>query len=300
LQAAGFEAQLVVVDSGADAADATPSLDQFNHMIVCLHEKDGDRFIDATDKESDPSLPVPFGLAGRKALLLDWKNPRLVQIPDYPAGSNTMDIQRTVRIDDDGAVQADDRISYNGYYASTMRSYLKPIEPTRRKTVWQSHFGGEYDIQIEEMSVDGLDDHRRPVVVSLKYKAPRALHMVDRQCVGRLPAPWEAAVLSADRMDHRVGPVWLQMPLAVRATIDIKPAADLSLPSPASFAEVSKTGIFQYGRTAAAAPEGLRLKCEAYRPAGHFPASFYASFVDQVEQTRSIFTPSLVLNRRDK
>jgi hypothetical protein len=269
-------------------------------MIVCLHEDEGDRFIDPTDKESDPNLRVPLGLAGKQALLLDWDHPRLVQIPEYPAGSNTIDVQRTLRIDVEGAVQADDRISYNGYYASTMRRYFKAIDPTRRKTVWQANVGGESEIDIQDLGVEGLEDRQRSVVLSLKYRVRHAMHSVDRQYVGQLPAPWEAAVLAADRTDHRMAPLWLHFPLVVKATINIEPPAGYALPSAASLAIASKAGLFQCQRTAVAEPNGLRLQCEASRPAGHFPPAFYTEYVDQVEQARLIFTPDLVLNQREK
>jgi tetratricopeptide (TPR) repeat protein len=300
LQALGFNAELALVEAGGNSADATPSFDQFNHMIVCLHEDKGDRFIDATDKEGDPNQRVPFGLAGKQAMLLDWDHPRLVQIPDYPADSNAIDVERKLRIDADGVVQADDRISYKGYFASSMRHYFKAIDPGRRKTVWQAAFGGESGIQIQELGVEGLEDRQRSVVLSLKYKIPHALHLVDRQCVGRLPAPWETGIFSADRMDHRTAPLWLQLPLDVKVDIHIEPPAGYALPSAASLANSGKAGLFRCQRTAVAEVNGLQLHCEASRPAGHFPASFYADYVDQVEQARSIFTPGVVLNQRDK
>ena len=300
LQAAGLKADLALVDFGADASDATPSLDQFNHMIVCLHDDKGDRFIDATDKSSDPNLPVPCGLAGKHALLLDWDHPRLVEIPEYPAGSNGIDVRRAIQIDRDGSVQASDRITYSGYFSSSMRHYFKAIDPTRRKTAWQANLGTEQDVQVQELSVEGLEERRQPVVVSLKYRVPHALHVVDRRCIGALPAPWETTLLAADRTDHRYGPLWLQLPLEVRATITVEPPAGFDLPGADPFAAENKTDFFQCRRTAAAETKGLRLSCEVSRRAGHFPASSYSDYVDQAEQARLVFTPNVVLNQREK
>jgi hypothetical protein len=300
LQALGMKADLALVSFAANAVDDTPSFDQFDHMIVCLHEGKEDRFIDPTDKEGDPNQRVPYGLGGRRALLLDWDRPRIVEIPSYSPGSNSLSVQRKVQLTRDGDVEADDRITYGGYFATVMRQYFKAIDPARRKTVWQSHFGGEPEIQIRELNVEGLVDRQSPVILSLKYKVVHALHTVDRRCVGRLPAPWEGAILTADRSDHRTAPLWLQLPLSVRTTISIEAPAGFAVPPADSLTAASKSGLFQCRRTAAATSNGLRLECEVSRPAGHFPASYYGDYVDQVEQARLVLMPNLVLSERDK
>src|SRR5262249_26299815 len=62
LQAAGVPARLALVSTAGVVSEKTPSIDQFNHMIVCVTDAGANRFIDATAKDLDPSLPVPYGL----------------------------------------------------------------------------------------------------------------------------------------------------------------------------------------------------------------------------------------------
>src|SRR5690606_6900842 len=86
LKAAGVESYLTLVRFPGDIHPGVPSLDQFNHMILMVPAL-GDRFIDATDKHTSIMLPVPYGLGGQTALVLDPQQPRLVPIPPFPPDS---------------------------------------------------------------------------------------------------------------------------------------------------------------------------------------------------------------------
>ena len=55
-----------------------PSMAQFDHMIVYVPESDGPGYwLDATNKDATFDRKPPYGLAGRKALLLDGEQSRL-------------------------------------------------------------------------------------------------------------------------------------------------------------------------------------------------------------------------------
>jgi len=299
LQAIGQPARLALVHTSSGLASETPSLDQFNHMIVYLQGSDGGKFIDATDKELDCELLCPYGLAGRQALVLEWGNPQLVRIPDYPVESNTLNINREARIGSDGVVTLQDQLTYGGYYAGAMRHYFKAIEPSQRKAAWQAAFGGDRDLQIEDLTVDGVEDRKQRVVVAVKYKVQHALQLADNQLVGRLPAPWESSILAPERNDHRESPLRLQFPLHLTMSAGLEAPSGFRLPPAGSLTASGDTGMFREKRDAQIEGDKLMLQCDAARSAGKFPASFYSSYCDQLEQARQVFTPNLVLKPID-
>jgi hypothetical protein len=57
--------------------------------------------------------------------------------------------------------------------------------------------------------------------------------------------------------------------------------------------------MFREKRNAQIEGDKLMLQCDAARSAGKFPASFYSSYCDQLEQARQVFTPNLVLKPID-
>ena len=75
----GVEAQLALVRTGSPIRRELPSLDQFDHMVVYLPASGS--FVDTTNKSADLSRGVTPAIAGKDALGLDAKQPRLVLIP---------------------------------------------------------------------------------------------------------------------------------------------------------------------------------------------------------------------------
>ncbi len=222
LQAAGIPAQLALVNTHGFVSDKTQSLDQFNHMVVFVPNATGGRFIDATAKNVDPTLPVPYGLAGKSALLLDSENPQLMVIPEYPPESNLVEVERQVQISNNGTLDVDDRLSYSGYFASSMRSLLKPLNTVQRKATVQEFFPNESNAQVQNVAIESLEEIERPLVVDIKYRCEHLLQQNEQQLVGRLPAPWELTLLSTPAAEQRTAPVWLQFPLHVRDTITVE------------------------------------------------------------------------------
>ncbi|HZZ27313.1 MAG TPA: tetratricopeptide repeat protein [Pirellulales bacterium] len=294
LQAAQVPCQLALVQTSETVSEQTPSLDQFNHMIVCAHTADGDRFLDATDKQFDPKILVPFGLAGRTALLLDEASPRLVRIPDYQPNSDTLDVNRHVRVDEKGKIQMEEKLTFGGYYAGSMREYLKRIDPTKRKEHLQATFGGPAEVQIQSLSIEGMEEHGQPLVMTMKCESDHALHAGGSQLVGRLPAPWESALFAGEPVDRRVAPLWLQLPLVVTASISIEVPKGYDAAEAEKLATTQDTPFFKGELTSSVDHNELQLQSHVSRAVGHFPAAAYQDYLNNLDQVRQMFSPTLV------
>jgi hypothetical protein len=299
LQAVDIPAQLTLVNTRGVVSETTPSLDQFNHMIVCVHDSTTDRFIDATVKDIDPTLTVPFGLAGRSAMLVSSTNPKLLAIPDYPPDSNAVEVQRHVRISGDGTLDAEDRLTYSGYFAAGMRSYLKTLDPTQRKSTMEAYFPSEANVQVQNVAFESVEETQRPLVITVKYKCEHALQQNDQQLIGRLLAPWETRLLAAPAVEQRAAPFWLQLPLRIRDAITVELPAGYACAVADSPAKGSSQ-FFDWDQQARSQANQLIFSCDALRHSGHFPATQYPDYRDAEERVRQLFTPSLVLKPVDK
>ncbi len=295
LQAAGIPAQLALVNTHGFVSDKTQLLDQFDHMVVFVPDATGGRFVDATAKDVDPTLQVPYGLAGRSALLLDSENPRLMTIPGYPPDSNLVEVERHVQISSDGTLKADDRLSYRGYYASGMRSFLKPMNTTQRKTAVQAFFPSENNAQVQNVTVESLEQSEQPLIVDVKYRCEHFLQHNEQQLVGRLPAPWETTLLTATPVEQRVVPVRVEFPLYVRDVITVEIPRGYSCRTANSEPARGSSQFFDWSQQSGTAENQLKILCEASRHEGHFPAAAYTSYCTAADQVRQLFTPSLVL-----
>ena len=110
--------------SGDGLFDDVPSLDQFNHMIVYAPQLRR-RFFDCTDKNMNLSLGVPFGLQGRKALVLDdAQGGSFVDIGEYPAGKSEISSQRQIQIVNQTDLDIRETISATGYCTRHLRAQL--------------------------------------------------------------------------------------------------------------------------------------------------------------------------------
>jgi hypothetical protein len=130
---------------------------------------------DATDTGIRPRLQPSVWLGG-PAVAAAGLGSTAARANSRLSDSNRLHVEHEERLSEDGIAAEQDRLAYGGYYAASMRHYSKAIEPARRKTAWQAAFGGEGDLQVQELTVDGVDDHKQPLVVIVKYKVERAFH----------------------------------------------------------------------------------------------------------------------------
>ncbi|MDB6066806.1 MAG: hypothetical protein JWR26_3014 [Pedosphaera sp.] len=277
LEASGISARLALVSAQGKIQKGLPSLDQFNHMVVYLPAYKNGFFIDCTDKGSDLSQAVPLGLAGKEALILDAANPRFVTIPDYPAGSSTLNLRREVRITNGSDVVVHEVVSLKGCTGSALRTYFKEVQPsTRRNFIDQqlSRHSGE----VTGFILKNLDDTQSPLVLELDYVLKGQFHLAGNQLVGKLPDVWEQLYASAEPVDHRVTPFELNYPMDVESNITLAIPEGFREPALEEFQQNLQQPFATSQSEAQMEKPGLKIDYRLQRRAGKFEAAEYGSY----------------------
>lgn len=240
LAGVGIRAELAVVHSSKPITPEFPSLDQFNHMVLYVPGDTvgqapnaiGGLIIDATQKNADPLLFPPHGLADKSFLVLDAKQPRVVHTPAYPLDVQQLTSQRRIVVRQNPSqnslveVDVQERLTLNAYIAPGMRAYLRSFEPGERREALQSVLAASQNIRLKSVDVEHLEDVSQPLVLNLNYTLPDALHalasgVTGNTIVGRIPAFWETYFIEADYLDSRETPFELGTPRLVRSSLDI-------------------------------------------------------------------------------
>jgi hypothetical protein len=268
-------------------------------MIVFAPKLGAGRFFDCTDKESHFSQAVPRGLAARPAYVLDPENPRFVTLPGYPADSNLVDSQRTLRLVDDADLAIEETLRLEGYLAATLRGLLKDVQPANRVSVLQTQLaaGAGEPLQIQKVEIENLEDKSAPLVLKTDCLVKGKFHTVGESLVGQIPALWERFFLSAQRIENR------QTPFVARYPLRIKSAITLDLPDGFTTEEMSalnrqeQSSFAEWRVSAENKGDALQLVFEAARGVGNYSADQYGAYCDSVERTVGALAQNVVLKR---
>ena len=273
LRARGLPAELALVRVEGPLDPELPSLDAFDHMIVYLGGE-RPRFLDMTDKYYATDQGVPVGLAGRHALVLDPRRPRLVRLPGYPEGQPVR-VQRRVKAEGEDLV-LNELVTFHDYFAGYARGVFQG-EPERQRSVLAGLFEGR--VEVESLELSGVEDAEQPITLRARLRLRGALHRAAGLRVGRLPAPWLRDLFASAPLEDRRTP-W-RLLLARTLQVDVALSAPLELgdapPAPQSSRFLSVEVRRWKGE------QGPRLRVTASRSAGRHAAEDYAPFVGEVE-----------------
>jgi hypothetical protein len=299
LQTAGIEAHLALVRLDRMPDESLPSLDQFDHMIVFAPKIGAGRFFDCTDKESPFTQPVPRGLAARSAYVLDPQNPRFVTLPAYPADSNLVSSQRTLRLVGDADLAIEETLHLEGYLAATLRGLLKEVQPANRVAVLQTQLaaGAGEPLQIQKVEIENLEDKSAPLILKTDCLVKGKFHTVGESLVGQVPAPWERFFLNAQRVENR------QTPFVARYPLRIKSAITLDLPDGFTTGDMGglnreeQSSFAEWKVSAAGKGDTLQLGFEVTRGVGQYSPDQYSAYCDSIERTVGALAQNVVLKR---
>ena len=299
LEASGIKASLVLVNSGGDLHRDLPSLDQFNHMIVFIPSFRGGAFIDCTDKDSDLTTCIPAGLAKKEVLILDQENPRIAKIPDYPADSDGIGVKRRVEIINRKDLSVTEDLVMNGNAAAVFRNFYRRCEASSRKmTLQQQLAAGAPSIEIQEIKVENLEEHRSPLLLHLAYLVKGKFHNLGGQLVGQLPAVWERFFFPSQPIDQRRSPFEIIYPTRFNATTSVVLPAGYTKSAGKTLSENSK--FTQCELRSAVQNNSLVLDCKIKRSAGRFAPSQYGEYSDSMSRVFDVLESNLILVESQK
>lgn len=274
LHAAGVPAHLALVNArGTPVLPELPSLDPFDHMVVYVPGVRGGQLVDTTDKElGTAASPVPFGLGGARALVLDPEGPKLIETSPY--SESRLRLRRRIQLDQHDLV-VEERLELRGYYAGWLRGSLRGVAPEEARRVVEELLN-DPSLQIEALELEHVEAIAEPLGVDLRYRVRDAVHEIDGVRVGTLPAAFERSYL-VPRDETRQGPFEYDYPLALEGEVELV-GASLVDPEP-----LDAQGLLVCRAQAQAIEGGVRLTYAATRPSGRWDASRWQGLREEAE-----------------
>jgi tetratricopeptide (TPR) repeat protein len=289
LRRAGVDSQLALVSLSGRVNPQTPALDQFDHMLVYC-EACGAGFLDATDKDYASESGIPRNLGGARALILDAAHPRLVEIPEDDPALHFLEVERTVRIEADGATRVAENLVFAGSVGAAVRGALRGLEPSEWEAAFQQRLAEALPAsRLRSFEAEHVETPDRALELSLEYDLQDLFAATTDSLVGRLPAPWEHSLVSVPPVDPRRADFALANPLRIASTV--------SVIAPPGYAFRGQRVTHQRGtrfvrwqatvipgrlpRVDANQVRPLLLHFELDRPAGRHAADDYAHFYEE-------------------
>jgi hypothetical protein len=286
LKCADIPANITLISSEDPVQVDLPSMDQFNHMIVEIPLKNGERFIDCTDKASDLACIPPLGLAGQQALVLNPDHPHLVKLPDYSTNASSIEVHQHVYFQGTNDLALDETLSLTGVHASYLREYLLGISPTYRQESLQRDMGLS-DAVMSKCEITSLENPRQPLQINCSLIFKNQFHSTQNGYVGTLSGGLERFYMTATPVNNRVTPFEITVPLQIHCQIVFDlPKGYHSVEKHEPVEKLDQRYItFQ---TQHKLDEGkLNLTYQIQLPVGHFNATNYSSYWDTMELLQS-------------
>ena len=207
LNAVKIPASLTLVRSSSSLRADLPSMDQFDHMIVCVTDGGKNKFYDCTDKDSDLVSGAPAWLDGKEVLVLDPKDPRIVKVSNATPAAPEIAVDRRLAVGEDGAISATEETTMTGDTAARYRRLLKDVEPDRRKQYMERQLSFQNaDMRLNTLDLTNLEQIEKPFIIKCEYKIQRAFKKLDETMLGTLTAAWEHDRLKSYRSEKRETP----------------------------------------------------------------------------------------------
>jgi len=287
LAAAGVHAQLALVNTRDLIQPDMPSLDQFNHMIVLVTNRQGNHYLDCTAKGADVVRSLPYGQAGREALILDPQHPHFNTLPAYAQNASDITAQLHVRLVDKTDLAEEEMLTLNGITATGMRQLLAQIPEATLKSTLLNQFGMT-DVQLEDVHVENLNDPQLPLRLTFNYTRKKQFHEMDDRLTGAVRAGFARFLLAPVLSGDRQTPFETMIPTHFHNIITIEPPAGFQVEMPEALA-ISLDSRFATGSVQTRMQGGnLEMEFAGQWTAGRFPAKDYPEFLDTINKALTL------------
>lgn len=292
LTTVGVPASLAVVNTRDAIRPDLPSLDQFDHMIVYAQARSGAKFLDCTSKGADVAQTIPYDQAGRQALVLDARNPRLVTVPDYPADASGVAVQQHLHLQDQTDLAGEETVSLTGVAAAIMRDYLLLLPRNSQKAAFQNEFSTP-DATLTDLQIDSIYTPSLPLRIKLTYVFKKQFQPLDGRLTGALRAGLVRSYLVPRTEERRTPFEYLYAnSLHLAVDLDAPPGFTAALPATPDvkldprFASCTVNTRLNHG--------GLHLEFDCRKPAGKFAATDYPACQNTMNKALSMLEQTVV------
>lgn len=297
LEESGITAHLVLVNTNGGIQKTLPSLDQFNHMIVFIPDKDGGRFVDCTGKEMSVETRAPIALGGKEVLILEKENPRFATIPPM---TSKIGILRRIDLTPDMKTTIHDKVQMEGYPAICLRQLLNAVEPMERKTALIRELTASVpSIEIENIEIENANLPGIPLVIDISYFAKQRFHKSRDQLVGRIPVLWEHFFLSDDPSEKRQSPFCLNYPIEISGTSTFTIPGGFKIQDESPVTGSIKNRFITSRMTEKRTDDESRLDFTLSVGSGHFPAEAYKEYQKEIKLVLDSLEPEIILKKSE-
>jgi len=287
LKDADIPANLTLISSINPVQVDLPSLDQFNHMIVEIPLKNGERFIDGTDKASDLACVPPLGLAGQQALVLNPDNPHLVKLSDYSTNASAIEVLQHGFLRETNDLALDETLNLTGVHAAYLREYLLGISPAYRQESLQRDMGLSHAV-MTKCDIASLEDPKQPLQISCSLIFKNQFHSIPRGHVGTLPGGLERFYLTATPVNKRATPFEITTPLRIHFKITFDLPKDYHLIEKSEPGKKLDPRFITFESQHELQDAKLSLRYQIQLLVGRYKAADYSSYWETMEQVHSL------------
>ncbi|MFC1497211.1 DUF3857 domain-containing protein [Verrucomicrobiota bacterium] len=294
LKAVDIPSSLAMVNSEYQTLDSLPSLDQFDHVIVHIPDKAGCKFADATLEHYDIRKAPPLGLAGRKALVLDPDNPKLVRIDDYAPDSSRFVNRYDIHVHKNRKLTVNDTLILSGYYAGWMRRIISKKEKNTRAQ-WMQEVLNSYENGAELLSFNvlGLNDFTKDLILETKYILDGHCEMRKKDIFVSLPNVWIRDYFQIQPVLNRQKPFKIYYPLVFNATVVVHNPEGYEFLKSDPKTHKEKTSAAQWSYSIKHKPGRYQIDLNGTLNAGQYPESKYKNHRISMDHIIEIITEEL-------
>ena len=299
LRASHLPADLALANFDEPIDPQLPALEQFNHVLVYVPDFRGGRAVDCTDKSSDvPALKSPVDLGGRKVFVLNEKQPRFVDIPEYGPESSRVHVVRRVRLAGQTDAAVEETVMLEGYQAAFLRETFRNVPAANRAAMLQEELapnGGA--MKVESVEIENLSQRDKPLVFKAAYLMRSTFKPAEGGLLGQLPALWERMYLGVQSVPQRRTPFAIEYPLQFSSEVDLLPPEGYELQSLASRDAHGQSKFVSWKVHTRAADGGQRIEYELQLPSGRYAAADYAAYDNDLDRALAVLSPSVTLKK---
>jgi hypothetical protein len=196
-------------------------------------------------------------------------------------------------------VTVEETVTAEGYHAAFLRGMFKDVAAADRATALQQDLaplGGS--MKVQSLEIEHLGERDRPLVFKATYLVRGRFQAADDSLLGQLPALWEQMYLDAQPARDRRTPFVVEYPLDFSSTIDFVTPEGFSAPTLPAMTQQSQSPFVTWKMHAEHADAGLRIHYDLHLPAGHYSASQYTTYDEDMDRAVAALSQNIILRRK--
>ncbi len=197
-----------------------PSLSQFNHMIAAVPKNSKEYLWLDTTASTCSYGNLPYTDQGRTGLLIGDVQGKFVDIPIFPAETNTYTTATKLQIDKSGNAKGEIHIRMTGQYNTDARWTYQQIPHIEWKDTLTYQLSARFPhIQVDSVSMSDLDNLQIPIEISVQFHVKNYVKRIKDQLLLLLPIDEFGDYAKYVAASERTYPIDMDYPMKIEKVI---------------------------------------------------------------------------------